>query len=303
MRHLHRRWLISAIALVGLVAATMLAGPMIRRVQAASNALPPYLALGDSVAFGYSPLVDPSDPHNFSGYPTTAARMLKESLTNAACPGETSGHFIDLKASDNGCSAFRANFLLHVAYSGTQLEFADSFLQSHPTTQLVSINIGANDLFLLVNECGGSTTPAEIDCIMAGLPGMLHTLATNLSMIYTHIRTLDGYQHQLVALTYYSLNYSPANASSTTIISAVNTVVADVTKAFGGVVADGFGAFQSITAAFNGDACAAQLLIETAASPLTCNIHPSYPGDNGLESHADKGRNALGQAIVSAVGS
>ena len=35
MRHLHKRWLISAIALVGLVAAAILAGPMIRRVQAA----------------------------------------------------------------------------------------------------------------------------------------------------------------------------------------------------------------------------------------------------------------------------
>jgi hypothetical protein len=299
---MHKRWLISAIALVGLVAAAMLAGPMIRRVQAASNPSPPYLALGDSVAFGYSPLVDPSDPHNFSGYPTPAARTLKENLTNAACPGETSNHFIDLAGSDNGCGAYRANFPLHVAYSGTQLAFADHFLQSHPTTQLVSINIGANDLFVLIRGCGGSTTPAEISCIVTGLPGMLQTLAANLDTIYSHIRTLDGYHHQLVALTYYSLNYSPANSTGTAIISEVNNVVAQVTIAWGGVVADGFGAFQSITAAFNGDSCAASLLIETSASPLACNIHPSYPSDNGLESHADRGRDALGQAIVNAVG-
>jgi hypothetical protein len=303
MRHMHKRWLISAIVLVGLVAAAMLAGPMMRRVQAASNPSPPYLALGDSVAFGYSPLVDPSDPHNFSGYPTPAARTLQENLTNAACPGETSNHFIDLTGSDNGCGAFRANFPLHVAYSGTQLEFADNFLQSHPTTQLVSINIGANDLFVLIRECGGSTTPAEISCIVARLPGMLQTLAANLNFIYSHIRDLDGYHNALVALTYYSLNYSPANSTSTAIISEVNSVVAQVTVSWGGKVADGFGEFQSITAAFNGDSCAANLLIETSASPQTCNIHPSYPSDNGLESHADRGRDVLGQTIVNAVDS
>src|SRR5215467_10329767 len=133
MRHLRRPWLlITAATLFVLLAATMLAAPAVRSALAASSQAPDYLALGDSVAFGYSPLVDPSDPHNFSGYPTAAARALKETLTNASCPGETSGHFIDLTASDNGCGAFRANVPLHVAYSGTQLEFADSFLQSHP---------------------------------------------------------------------------------------------------------------------------------------------------------------------------
>lgn len=303
MRHLRRPWLlITAVTLFVILAATMLAAPAGQKALAASSQAPDYLALGDSVAFGYSPLVDPSDSHNFSGYPTSAAKALKENLTNASCPGETSGHFIDLTASDNGCGAFRANFPLHVAYSGTQLEFADRFLQSHPNTQLVSINIGANDLFLLINGCGGSTTPAEINCIVAGLPGMLQTLAANLSTIYTHIRTLDGYHHQLVAMTYYSLNYSPANSTGTAIISEVNTVVAQVTKVFGGTVADGFGAFQSITAAFNGDACAAGLLILVTSNPVSCNIHPSYPGDDGLERHSNPGRDALGQAIVSALG-
>lgn len=296
MRHLLKRWWIPAIALVVMLAVTMLAGPLVRRTLAASTPPPlPYLALGDSVAFGYSPLVDPSDAHNFSGYPTPAARALKESLTNASCPGETSSHFIVLTGSDNSCGFYRANFPLHVAYSGTQLAFADSFLQSHPTTQLVSINIGANDLFVLQKSCGRS-----VACIEAGLPGMLATLATNLNIIYGHIRNLDGYHNALVALTYYSLNYS--DPVGTGIISQVNNVVAQVTVGWGGKVADGFGAFKAITVpAFNGDSCAAGLLILVASA--NCNIHPSYPSDNGLESHADTGRNALGQAIVTAAGS
>lgn len=295
MLHTRMRWLIVAVALVAMLATTLLAGPALRSALADSNPPSPYLALGDSVAFGYSPLVDPSDPHNFSGYPTPAARELNESLTNASCPGETSSHFIDLTGSDNGCGAFRANFPLHVAYSGTQLAFADSFLASHPTTQLVSINIGANDLFVLQRACSG-----DITCIENGLPGMLQTLATNLNTIYSHIRTLDGYHNQLVALTYYSLNYSQANATANSIISAVNNVVAQATLAAGGKVADGFGAFEAIaTAAFGFDSCAAGLLIEVSSS--TCNIHPSYPSDNGLESHADTGRDVLGQAIVNAL--
>jgi lysophospholipase L1-like esterase len=293
MRHLHKRWLISAIALVMMLAATMVAGPLVRRTLAAPPA--PYLALGDSVAFGYSPQVDPSDAHNFSGYPTPAARALNESLTNASCPGETSTHFIDVTSViDNGCGFYRANFPLHVAYSGSQLAFTDSFLQSHPDTQLVTINIGANDLFVLQRTCKGDVT-----CIEDGLTGMLATLEANLDTIYDHIRNVDGYQNALVALTYYSLNYT--DPVGTPIISAVNAAVAQETVKFGGKVADGFGAFKAITAAFNGDSCAAGLLI--LVSSTTCNIHPSYPSDNGLESHADTGRDALGQAIVNAVGS
>ena len=299
MLHTRTRWLIVAVALAATLATTLLAGPALRSTLAASGLPSPYLALGDSVAFGYSSLVDPSDPHNFSGYPTPAARALKESLTNAACPGETSTHFVDLAGSDNGCGAFRAKYPLHVAYSSatqTQLEFADAFLQAHPTTQLVSITIGANDLFVLEKNCGGN-----VGCIEAGLPGMLQTLAKNLTTIYSHIRTLDGYHNQLVALTYYSLNYS--DNTGTYVISQVNGVVAQATQAAGGIVADGFGAFEAIAspAPYNGDTCAAGLRIVLPPPQTGCDLHPSYPGDNGLESHADTGRDVLGQAIVNAL--
>ena len=298
MLHTRLRWLIAAVVLLAMLATTMLVGPTLSSALAASNRPQEYLALGDSVAFGENPLLDHSNADNFIGYPTPVAAALKENLTNAACSGETSSHFISLAGSDHGCGAYRANFPLHVAYSGTQLAFADSFLQSHPTTQLVSINIGANDLFVLQRTCSGNIT-----CIENGLPGMLNTLAANLNTIYNHIRILDGYHKQLVALTYYSLNYSSANSTANSIIMALNNVVAQATLAVGGKVADGYGAFAAVaTAAFGFDSCAARLLIEVSSSPLTCNIHPSYPGDNGLESHADTGRDVLGQAIVNALG-
>jgi lysophospholipase L1-like esterase len=280
--------LIAAVALLATLATALLAGPAQGRALAASKwpKEKEYLALGNSVAFGYSPLLDHRNADNFIGYPTPVAAALKETLTNAACPGETSSHFISLGGSDNGCGAYRADFPLHVAYSSatqTQLAFADEFLQSHPKTLMVSINIGANDLFVLERECN-----ENVKCILSGLPAMLATLSTNLDTIYGHIRNLDGYHHQLVALTYYSPNYS--DPTNTNVISQANRVVANRTLAWGGIVADGFAAFAAASSAYGGDTCVAGLRIVLSSSPLTCDIHPSPAG-----------RNLLAQAIVNAL--
>ena len=283
MLHTRMRWLIAAVALLATLAMTLLAGPAVPSALAASNRPQEYLALGDSVAFGFNPLLDRSNADNFIGYPTPVDAALKETLTNPSCPGETSSHFISLAGTDNGCGPYRLHFPLHVAYSTSQLAFADSFLQSHPKTLVVSIDIGANDLFVLINGCGGQTS-----CIQSGLPGMLATLSANLDTIYGHIRNVDGYHHKLVALTYYSLNYS--DPVGTNLISQVNQAVAARTLAWKGIVADGFGAFAAASTAFGGDTCAAGLRIVVVSSPLTCDIHPSPAG-----------RDLLAQAIVNAL--
>ena len=273
------------------VAVSVTIGTHPAKAMAPSHRSLDYLALGNSVAFGYSPLADPTNANNFIGYPNTVAAKLKETLTNAACPGETSSHFIDLSGSDNGCGTWRLHFPLHVTYSSptqTQLAFADTFLQSHPKTLVVSIDIGANDLFVLENGCGGASTPPEIQCILTGLPAMLATLKANLDTIYGHIRNLDRYHHKLVALTYYSLNYS--DPVGTNVISQVNQVVANRTLAWKGIVADGFDAFADASKAYGGDTCAAGLRIVVSSSPLTCDIHPSPAG-----------RDLLAKAIVHAL--
>jgi hypothetical protein len=171
-----------------------------------------------------------------------------------------------------------------VSYSTSQLDFADGFLQSNPKTLVVSIDIGANDLFVLLDGCNGKPPT----CISNGLPGVLATLSANLDTIYGHIRNLDGYHHKLVALTYYSLNYS--DPTGTFLVSQVNQVVANRTLAWGGIVADGFGAFAAASNSFGGDTCAAGLRIVVQSSPLACDIHPSPAG-----------RDLLAQAIVNAL--
>ena len=267
MTHIYKRmcWSSAALALLALT----LAGPAPSRALA--DPLKEYLAIGDSVAFGANPLRDPQDADNFIGYPSPVAEAFEERLTNPSCPGETSSHFISLSGADLNCGLYRHSHPLHVSYATSQLDFADAFLASHPDTRLVSIDIGANDLFSLQAHCLG-----DITCILQGLPTMLATLSANLDTIYAHIRTHDRYRHKLVALTYYSLNY--ADRTTTYAISQVNQKVVERTLAWRGIVADAFGPFAAASALYNGDTCAAGLRIVLTKSPLTCDIHPSRAG-------------------------
>jgi lysophospholipase L1-like esterase len=269
------RRVVTFLAALGLVAS--LAAPN----AAVAYSRPDYLALGDSLAFGFSPLLvppnapPPAEAGVFVGYPNTVAALLGLKLTNASCPGETSSHLIDLAGTDNGCGTWRFayQFPLHATYVDAQLAFADAFLRAHPNTRLVTLDIGANDLHVLADSCGGE---ANVACITAGLPGLLGTLGTNLDTIYGHIRTADGYTGRIVALTIPALDYN--DPVVTPVIAGMNQVVAAHTVAWGGIVADGFGAEKLASAASGGDTCAAGLRIRLSRSPLSCDDHPSPLG-------------------------
>jgi lysophospholipase L1-like esterase len=236
-----------------------------------------YLALGDSIAFGFNPHGEPRNTESFKGYPSLISKNLDLKLTNAACSGETSGHFVSLSNPDNGCQPWHTASRLHTNYTTTQLDFAVNYLQTHPDTQLVTINIGANDLYYFRDQCitATPTDPTAIQsCIEAGVPGVLASVAANLSTIYQRIRLEAGYTGELVALTYYSTNYT--DFATTAIVQALNQVITGVTLVYGGKVADGYGAFYQAAAPYGGDPCAAGLLIRLTTS--TCDVHPSQTG-------------------------
>jgi len=235
---------------------------------------PTYLALGDSVPFGFSPFVAPSDADGFIGYPEDLAGVRDVAVRNASCPGETSGSLISTSAPDNGCQGFRSVGDLHVNYQGSQLSYALAFLRAHKHTSLVTMTIGANDFFLLENACLHQTAVPLVVCIEDGLGGVLTSIQANLTTIYQQIRA-TGYQGTIVALTYYTVNYK--DPLGVFVISSIDTVLGAVTQAFGGRVADGFGAFGAIAlSTAGGDSCAAGLLIKYPDG--TCNIHPSTLG-------------------------
>lgn len=235
-----------------------------------------YLALGDSVTFGY---IDNAGyeyfyPTNFVSYADYVGLLSKVDLVDAGCPGETTSSFISSTGQDNGCRAYRLAFPLHVAYSSTQLAFATDFLRHHRGTRLVTINLGANDGFLLEEQCNYDPT-----CIENGLPQLLATVAANMNTILSDLRA-TGYHGTIIVVNYYSLDYS--DPFGTLLTSDLNQAITSSASTYGAEVADVFSAFQ--TAASNqfaqGKTCVAGLLNNSnpATNPPTCDVHPSQSG-------------------------
>ena len=240
------------------------------------------LALGDSIAFGYDPTADFSDENNLKGYPE---KFRKEengyyAVRNASCPGETTGSFISANAPDNGCRAYRSAYPLHVNYgnSQTQLDFAIRKLSKEDPKkeiELVTLNLSANDLFLLQQAC--SQDPANYEtCFNAGFPAVVGAIAQNLNTIFSRIRNEGGYQGRIVFMNLYTVDYTDANA--VTVVSTVNTYAAQVASMYGVEIADAFSAFAA--ASNNDKACDASLLIKLPDG--TCDVHPSNKGDKLL---------------------
>jgi lysophospholipase L1-like esterase len=235
-----------------------------------------YLALGDSVAFGYRP--PPFLPADqYRGYPQWLAEMspakLKK-LESLACPGETSASFLDTSAPDRGCQVWKRTVPLHTDYALlSQMEFALSELRTNKKIRLVTLNLGGNDLLQLGEIC--KLDPA---CIGAGLRPTIQNYAQNLARILGGIREYAGYTGQIVLLTYYSPDYR--DPLQTGAVAALNAEAAGVAAQFDVTVADGFGAFLAASAPAGGDNCAAGLLYRLSATK--CDEHPSALGQQVL---------------------
>lgn len=237
------------------------------------QALPAYLALGDSVAFGDNPHLahDGTGVDKFVGYPSDVAKLLHLNVTNVACAGESSSGFLSFSGADNGCHENKASGTLHVEYASTQVDYAVSFLKAHPATKLVTINIGANDLLIMQHACKKGAF-----CEAMHLPAALLTYRSNLKKIYRAIREDAGYTGTLVALTYYVPDYN--NHFDTLAMSTLNDVAKHEVqeKETYGYVADGYGAMKAAATAAHGDLCKAGLLIPKDDG--TCDIHPTEAG-------------------------
>jgi len=253
-----------------------------------------YLALGDSVPFGFSP-VNTLWPNagNFIGYPEIVAQRLNIEGVNATCPGEATGGFLSLTGTDNSCRPYRAHFPLHVAYTSSQMDFATAYLKAHPETRLVTLTLGANDFFHLENVCGaefkndvdGDGAQDTGECVVAGIPSMLGTMAANLNTIFAGIRA-TGYTGLIVAVTYYSLTYPDTSGAA-----LLNGPMVAVAQLYGAVIASGVEAWRATATAAGGDSCTAGLLLPAfpPGSP-GCDVHPT-----------PLGRDLLAGAVVKAI--
>ncbi len=274
----------------GAAVVSLLAAGVLLLGGASADSGHPYLALGDSVSFGFITQAgfEYRNADNFVGFPSYVALALGKSVTNASCPGETTAGFISTTGADNGCRPYKANFPLHTDYSGTQLAFATDYLDSHRNTKLVTLQLGANDAFLLQ---GCTPQPA---CVVTGLPGLLATIRTNLDTI---LKAIDAtkFHGKVIVVNYYSLDYSDANTTALT--GLLNGAIKGAADANGAIVADAFTAFQHAAASAGGHTCQAGLLNTTPGDQTTCDVHPTQSGAELLaqsvidayQSHSDHG--------------
>lgn len=241
-----------------------------------------YLALGDSVSFGYreaktTPPPNYLKPNTFIGYPEYVGAALDFHVANASCPGETSASLIVQNVQSNGCEnspgggpGYRSRFPLHVSYSGTQLQYAVRYLKAHPDTKLVSLMIGANDAFL----CQETTK----DGCASELPGVLKQISANVSTILSVVRDEAHYTGQVIIVNYYSLDYANPvdNASSQSLNQAMDRGAAP----FDVRIANGYRAFEKAAVHSGGNSCTAGLLTQLTTG--TCGVHPTVAGQSVL---------------------
>src|SRR6201995_3095304 len=164
-----------------------------------------YLALGDSLAYGYHQAQFNQElkekgfvnPANFNdGYVDDFAAVLKGvnpklKVVNDGCPGETTDTFI--KGSGVGpayCaggptgSPFPKAFLHH-AFPGTQLEDALA-VAKEAGTGTITLDIGANDILqFLSHTCG---FPATFSCSEAEVAAEIGHVVTNIGFILAQLR-------------------------------------------------------------------------------------------------------------------
>jgi lysophospholipase L1-like esterase len=160
----------------GLVVATVGLVGSVTAAPASGVAAPPYLlALGGSASVGYQPT--PAHPHGqatSSGYaedlvPLEQQRWPGLTVVHLGCPGATTVTVLD----GGGKCAYP---------EGDQLQAAEAFLRTHPTTALVTVDLGFNDLLACLRhevvdaQCvDGSlaTVHDQLPQILAGLQGAM----------------------------------------------------------------------------------------------------------------------------------
>jgi lysophospholipase L1-like esterase len=210
-------------------------------VSAASEKFNPpkqyYLALGDSLAYGYQQgkfaLQATTPPHqvspaSFPGYVGAFADKLETlrpgiETFNFGCPGETTASYFV------GCHFSAVDgWPLHDPYAGSQEAAALDFLAARPgQVSPITLDLGANDLI----RC--QTTP-DPSCV----PTTLAQVEANLDRALGEIRSAAP-NAEIIVMTYYN-PYALAVQGSNEVTAALNQAIMAAAAAHRVRVADAF---------------------------------------------------------------
>ncbi len=190
-----------------------------------------YMAIGDSLAFGYQPDLNWDDGYSNYFFSNLKSHGVKD-YDNLACPGETSSTMI------NGGCPFP--FLRKYLYVGPQLKAAVNYLHKHAgQVSPVTLDIGANDLIpdLNVSKCSISpnweTDLAKVD----------HNLTTIILPQLVAALTVNGQvTGDLLLMNYYD-PYQNACPNTVPYIQEINAHLAADATGFA-TIADVFTSFS-----------------------------------------------------------
>ena len=217
--------------LIGMPAVVVLAKAGSSRAPSFVGPKKYYLALGDSLAYGFQPNVDWTHGYvddffgNLEGHGTT-------SLINMACPGEKSSTFIA-----GGCPG---QPVVKYPHLGTQLAVAVSFLRSHVgMVSPVTLDIGVNDVVQDVHTSGCTVDVRQFDADLKALDANLRgTILPQLRAAMTVKGRMTG---DLLVMNYYDA-FQNVCPNTLPYAETLNQHLATDVAGFG-VMVDVFGAF------------------------------------------------------------
>jgi lysophospholipase L1-like esterase len=218
-----------------------------------------YLALGDSLAFGYQPNLTFSQGYADDFYANLKTHGTSH-FTNMGCPDETSTTFMK-----GGCPYW---YLRKSFYLGSQLSAALSFIKNHPgQVSPVTLDIGANDVLPDINksDCSISST-WQTD---------LARFNTNfVSILKQHSSALNG-KGDLLVMNYYDPYQNTCallNPNVLTDLQLMNSDIAADTAGTAAVVVPVFDAFGGATTP-NANICSYTWMCSSSN-----DIHPTATG-------------------------
>ncbi len=232
-----------------------------------------YLALGDSLAFGYQPDLNYDDGYADDFYANLQGHGVK-ALANLGCPGETSVTFLNGKCP--------VPFLRKFPYVGSQLNAALLYLALYRgQVSPVTLDIGANDLLPDINKSTCAINTAKFASDLATLDANLtQTILPQLHNALVVNGTLTG---DLVVMNYYD-PYQNLCPNTVPYIQSINQHIASDVNGYG-TVADVFGAFGG-AATPNGNIC---------SYTWECSIfHDIHSTDTGYSVIASAFENTVG---------
>lgn len=156
--------------------------------------VPTYMALGDSLAVG----VGASDPSR-TGYVPLFHDYLRENLD---CTPGAGAHCAQLDLNNLGFGGATTTTLVQrqLPTALAELQARNQDDNARNDVEVITIDIGGNDVFPLVNVCGGGFTT---QCATA-IQSTFTTVAQNMALTLGQLRAAAGSDTDIIVMTYYN---------------------------------------------------------------------------------------------------